>query len=445
MGAEYKELIQEASRLVCERLMRTPASLQAEGRGLDGFVLRLLREVGREVMAALFAALGSALVAERRRPGLRPRRSPEVEFHTVFGPVRVDSPYLWSRDGQSSRPLREVFGVEGGGMSDTVDRALTDFGAEKSFDRAAKSFQEHYGWEIGRTTVRGHTQRAAADALSYLEEWRARAAGQYEQPLSKRPGVETMVVELDGCEVRTGQFMTAAEAGIPDDEPDRRVRPQEWREVRTGLVRPLDQVDPTYVCAMASYPDMCAQLHAAACHRGLARTTQVVAPLDGGQGLREAVEGQFPNAQVILDRPHLTSHLHETAEALGFSPEFRREWVDQLGDQTWEGHADTALHTLKQLHDRTGCERLRQLVAHLTRFRDAVHYGDYWQKGYPLGSGEIESAHRHIPLERLDIPGACWHPDSINPMVALRVVRANAQWNDFWAWRKARREEKSAA
>jgi hypothetical protein len=44
---------------------------------------------------------------------------------------------------------------------------------------------------------------------------------------------------------------------------------------------------------------------------------------------------------------------------------------------------------------------------------------DYFRAmGLPIGSGEVESAHRYIPQKRLKIPGATWHPDTINPMLA---------------------------
>jgi hypothetical protein len=33
-----------------------------------------------------------------------------------------------------------------------VKRALTDFGAEESFGQAAKRFQEHYGWQVERSS-----------------------------------------------------------------------------------------------------------------------------------------------------------------------------------------------------------------------------------------------------------------------------------------------------
>src|SRR6266849_639191 len=79
-------------------------------------------------------------------------------------------------------------------------------------------------------------------------------------------------------------------------------------------------------------------------------------------------------------------------------------------------------------------DRLRRLIAHLTRFADAVHYAEYKERGWPIGSGEIESAHRYVPQERLKIAGACWHPQSVNPMLALRVIRINGWWDDFWQW-----------
>jgi hypothetical protein len=54
--------------------------------------------------------------------------------------------------------------------------------------------------------------------------------------------IETaFVVELDGCDIRTGVFMSAADAGFTQRAPDELVRPIQWQEVRTGLVRPLDE------------------------------------------------------------------------------------------------------------------------------------------------------------------------------------------------------------
>ena len=98
------------------------------------------------------------------------------------------------------------------------------------------------------------------------------------------------------------------------------------------------------------------------------------------------------------------------------------------------------LASLQQQQEESPNEQLRQLINHLWRFEDSVDYGAYHACGWPLGSGEIESAPRYIPQERLKIAGACWNPDNVNPMLALRVVRANHWWDEFWQWRLERRQ-----
>ena len=53
-------------------------------------------------------------------------------------------------------------------------------------------------------------------------------------------------------------------------------------------------------------------------------------------------------------------------------------------------------------------------------------------EGLPIGSGEIESAHRHVIQKRLKIAGAWWKIDNAGKMLALRVLRANGDWNRYW-------------
>ena len=57
--------------------------------------------------------------------------------------------------------------------------------------------------------------------------------------------------------------------------------------------------------------------------------------------------------------------------------------------------------------------------------------------GLPIGSGEIESAHRYIIQERLKIPGAWWKIENADKMLALRTMRANGNWETYWDSLKA--------
>ena len=45
----------------------------------------------------------------------------------------------------------------------------------------------------------------------------------------------------------------------------------------------------------------------------------------------------------------------------------------------------------------------------------------------PIGSGEIESAHRYIIQSRLKLAGAWWKTNNAKSMLALRVCRANRE------------------
>ena len=50
----------------------------------------------------------------------------------------------------------------------------------------------------------------------------------------------------------------------------------------------------------------------------------------------------------------------------------------------------------------------------------------------PIGSGEVESAHRYLIQNRVKIAVAWWKRDNLSKMLALRVVRANREWEDYW-------------
>ena len=50
----------------------------------------------------------------------------------------------------------------------------------------------------------------------------------------------------------------------------------------------------------------------------------------------------------------------------------------------------------------------------------------------PIGSGEVESAHRYTIQKRLKLPGAWWTSSNAQAMLNLRCLRANHRWDDYW-------------
>jgi hypothetical protein len=69
----------------------------------------------------------------------------------------------------------------------------------------------------------------------------------------------------------------------------------------------------------------------------------------------------------------------------------------------------------------------------LSARRNQLNYREALAKDLPIGSGEIESAHRYIAQQRLKLPGAWWRTDHADYMLSLRVTRKNGDWPAYWA------------
>jgi len=323
-------------------------------------------------------------------------------------------------------------GIEHEGRSHAVNRALSDFGIEESCGQAAIRFKEHYNYDIGSSAVARATKDSASLAEIYMKK-------RLEEPVfadgdQDAEFDESMLVELDGCEIRTALFEQIEDCrertsvyGNP-----KKVKIVNWRDVRIGFARSLEDDEKTFVGGMDSYPVVVGQLRKAALMRGMGPETNVIAVADGGIGIKEELERQFPNIQFILDKTHVKDHLFDTAEALGIPRDERASWVYPRLESISEGYVGRTLEELKRLHSENKNDRLKRLIGYLERFCDSVNYDSFKDKGYPIGSGEVESAHKYIPQKRLKIAGASWRPDSINPMLALRILRADGYWNDFW-------------
>lgn len=101
-----------------------------------------------------------------------------------------------------------------------------------------------------------------------------------------------------------------------------------------------------------------------------------------------------------------------------------------------EGGLDAVLRTL-QCHlepvDAADDDaRVRQCRRYLNNRLDQLDDPGAIDKGLPIGSGEIESAHRYVIQRRLKLPGAWWSAANASSMLALRLNRANGEWESYW-------------
>lgn len=394
----------------------------------DAIVQELLRALGRALTERVAERLGTAAVQTARAEGYRIERSPKVTFWTVFGEVTVRSPYLQSGSSLGGvRPVNDALNVRSSGRTVSLDRAMCDFGLDESFEGAARKLQEHYGLKINRTTLLRTVEKHGDHVLA-----QSRFAGmeaRWAHPV-EGPGLPHLV-EMDGSSVRTGTLAPKDAGGnTPKRNLPVRTRTTEWRDLRLAFVRRLDGEDATWVGGIDTFDRVIAELVGEACEVGWTPATFTLRVTDGGPGLREALDARFPVGQQVLDKPHLLHHLHETAAEM-YDEDDRKSTVAAWNRRISAGEVAAVIREL-QSHKGRGKERAAVLAAYLTRFADAVNYDELERLGYPIGSGEIESAHKGHVQRRLKLPGTWWTVAGANSVLALRLLRANGRWDAYW-------------
>ena len=252
---------------------------------------------------------------------------------------------------------------------------------------------EHYHFNIAPSAVYRSTKKIADEAFDFIEEKLSDPEPEKEQRIEK------MLVELDGCEIRTAESRVKenSEETTPVYNNPKKEKIINWRDVRLGFVRPLESHEKTFVGKMDSYEEIVRDLHNAGKLIGMTGTTEIVGVADGGIGLREELKRQFPTMQFILDKSHLKDHFYDTAEKLGIPQKERPKWVRRQIRAISNEKVLEILKQLQQLYDKEPNARLNRLIGYIKRFRNAVNYSEFKEKGYPIGSGEIESAHKSVP------------------------------------------------
>ena len=65
---------------------------------------------------------------------------------------------------------------------------------------------------------------------------------------------------------------------------------------------------------------------------------------------------------------------------------------------------------------------------------ERMRYHEYLQAGYPIATGVIEGACRHLVKDRLDITGARWGLESAEAVLKLRAMISNGDLEAYWSY-----------
>lgn len=303
-----------------------------------------------------------------------------------------------------------------------LQRALTDFGADVSFGQAAEKMREHYGLEV------------PAGMIQKITEEHARKIADLKCP-KMIESTKLLIAEMDGG------MVPIVEIGEKEEGVDlRKTRKVCWKEAKLCFARAHKKINRIYAAVIGSPEEAGANLHECARRAGLAETTYVHALGDGAQWIVDQVENQFGiQAHFLVDFFHMCEYLAQASVWCNFLDQ--KGWLEEKKDKMKAGKSEEIFSELKtrlaELEEVTEDNGLGKCVRYMEKRIKYMDYEQAREKELPIGSGEIESSHRHIVQKRLKIAGAWWKTENANAMLQLRTARANGYWEAYWDERKA--------
>lgn len=330
------------------------------------------------------------------------------------------------RAGSELRPFSTAAEVQCRGYSEPLQRALVDFGAEESFDRAVERVREHYGIEVPASAIRTQTEAHGA-AL-------AAAAEPLLTELGPAAGVALLITETDGSMVPI--VMTGLDADGQSVADRRKKRSLSWQEVRLCLAREPEKVTPRYGACLGPAEQAGAVWLDCAIRAGAGAQTHLHGVGDGAQWIAAQAEKRFgEQARYLCDFYHVSEYL--AAAAVPLAGGQSKPWLGWAQTLLKEDRLTEVLAELRPKIEPAAvpdeAAPIRACFRYLDKRRDQLDYRSAMAAGLPIGSGEIESAHRSVIQERLKISGAWWLTENIPKMLALRVARANGEWQSYWS------------
>jgi hypothetical protein len=162
---------------------------------------------------------------------------------------------------------------------------------------------------------------------------------------------------------------------------------------------------------------------------------------DGERALHDRQSEYLPEDTVcILDLFHVLERLWKVAWCLFEEKAEKREahrWVEERLKRLLEGRVDAVIRGMRYQATQRGLKgpkrkTVEDAAGYFAGNRDRMKYDEYLAAGYPIGSGVVEGACRHLVKDRLERTGMRWLPSGAQAMLDLRATYLNGEWDAFW-------------
>lgn len=387
-------------------------------------------------------------------------------YFSVFGKLPFWRPYFYKKGIAGQSPLDGELSLGSDCYSDLLREIAEYLGVDVTYDKVREMFARILGQKLSTNAIQSMVAEDAADVEAYYEQKPA--------PKPEDEG-EILVIQADGKGVPMVRETPAA-AKVRLGKGEKRAKKKEAVVTGVYTIAPHKRT-PEEVVASFFHQDENSDRKETASERVKPQNKQLWATLegkdtalerlaeqvekregshiehhvaltDGCEALQTRVLSYCPDFTLILDFIHGNEYLWDVANRLFDEQDpLRISWVEDQTLKILSGETEQVIadfRSLAQAPKRTKAQRkeLEKAANYFERNLPYMAYDYYLAQGWPIASGVIEGACRHLVKDRFELSGMRWTQPGAENLLRLRAVAENGDWDDYHEFRKQQRHDR---
>jgi hypothetical protein len=414
---------------------------------------------------------------ERTRVRIHQRR-----LTTVFGAVEVERAGYGARGEESLHPLDAVLNLPDERHSLEVRHRVAEAAAKGSFEEGARTLTKATGAPVAKRQVEEMAARAAVDFDAFYDSRRqspdADASAQTGSLVVLTTDGKGVVMRLEdlrdatkkAAQQRQHKMSTrlskgekknakrmATVAAVYTVQPFPRTPEDIVKELRpvreTGPARPRPEDKRVWASLEKPSREVIEEAMHEALHRDPCLLKTWVGLVDGNETqlniLDELSRKHGIQLTVVVDLIHVLEYLWTASFA--FNPDGSRQaekWVAKRLLKILRGKSSDVAAGIRRSATLRGLSGEARLAAdacadYLLKYQSYLRYDQYLAKGFPISTGVIEGACRHLIKDRMDITGARWSLAGAEAVLKLRALRASGDFDAYWNFHEESEHERN--
>jgi len=377
-------------------------------------------------------------------------RLDDKQFVTVFGELGLKRWYYHEDNVAGFFPLDEEVNLPERSFSYYVQELLGQHTTGMTYDEAMAEVQRMFGFAPYKHTVEAIVEDAACDVESFYDSQPAvspEREGEILVSAIDGKGVPTVKDEPAEHKVRLargeklGHKKEATVSAVYTIKPYERTAEEIVSEVRDNqppAKRPRPQ-NKRVRATLSGKQAMMQWVAEEVRRRDPCGTKPHVCLMDGSKGLWTQARAELKGFTFILDLFHALEYLWKVAYVFHAenSPE-AEGFVRQRLLMLLEGKVGYVIGGMRQmltkhrkLH-KAQRDTILRTIAYYESNCKAMRYDEYIAAGFPIGSGAVEAACRHLVKDRMEGSGMRWTIRGAEAVLQLRALYLNGDWNAYW-------------